>query len=112
MINPFLDERPIPKLDINLKVKIKVHNQDEYKAWNSFFSYLMKKPKSKLNFITASILRNMNISLVTFDKIKDYLNEQDRLELEKIKDIFDNNLSVDLKIYILSIYQVPIKVLQ
>lgn len=112
MINPFLDERPIPKLNVNLKVKVKTTNSVDYQKWNAFFSYLMKKPKSKLTFVTISILRSLNISLVKYDQIKDYLNEDDKRELGNISHIFDELLPIDLKIFILAMCQIPIKILQ
>lgn len=112
MINPFLDERPIPKLDINLKVKIKTDNKLDYKAWNLFFSYLMKKPKSKLTFIMTSLLQdNTTVTEIKYNDIKNFLSEADRIELSKVSNIFDNIIPNDLKIFILSMFQIPIKYL-
>ena len=110
-VNPFLDERPIPKLEINLKVKIKANSSKDIYAWNRFFAYLMKKPKTKLTFITTSLLRNISVSQITYNQINDYISEEDRYQLETIKDIFDNSLPIDLKIFTLALLQVPLKYL-
>lgn len=110
--NPFLDERPIPQLDINLKVKIKTKNKKDYRDWNVFFSYIMKKPKTKLTFTTVSILRDMSVSHITVDDIIDYVRDpKDKVELVKIKDIF-TDLPIDLKIFILALLQISIKAIQ
>lgn len=110
-INPFIDERPIPKLDINLKVKIKANNPKDIYNWNKFFAYLMRKPKTKLTFITTSLLHNISVSQVTYNQIKDYLSPEDKEQLATIEDVFNNTLPVDLKIFVLALLQVPLKYL-
>lgn len=108
-VNPFIDERPIPKLDINLKVKIKANTAKDIYNWNRFFAYVMGKPKTKLTFITTSLLHNIPVSQVTFNQIKDYLTPEDREQLATIQDIFDNTLPLDLKIFVIALLQVPLK---
>ena len=111
-INPFLDQRKIPEININFRVKINSTNKEEINNWNIFFYELMKKPKTKLTFTTCSILRNLPISNITLESIKDSITEEDYNLLLPIEDLFNNRLEIDLKIFILSLLKVPISILK
>lgn len=108
MLNPFLDNRPIPNIKVNFKVKIKTRNTEESNNWNSFFSYIMSKPKTKIEFITTSIFRNLSIYQVKVENLRNLVSEEDYEHLKSIENIFNNNLPTDLKAFILAILQVPI----
>ena len=108
MLNPFLDNRPIPTIKVNFKVKIKTRNIEESNSWNSFFAYIMSKPKTKIEFITTSLFRNLSIYQIKVNDLKNFVTESDYEQLKSIENIFDNNLPTDLKAFILAILQVPI----
>lgn len=111
-MNPFLDQRKIPEININFRVKINSTDREEINNWNIFFSELMKKPKTKLTFTTCSILRDFPISEVTLDQIKPNLDQKDYDLLKPLEDLFNNRLETDLKIFILSLLKVPISSLR
>lgn len=111
-MNPFLDQRKIPEININFRVKINSTDREEINNWNIFFSELMKKPKTKLTFTTCSILRDLPVSNITLDSIKDYISEDDYKLLYPIEDLFNNRLEIDLKIFILSLLKIPISILK
>ena len=112
MLNPFLDNRPIPSIKVNCKVTIKANNSEEYFAWNNFFAYIMNKPRTKIEFITVGIWRNLQISNITIDDIAQYVTQEDLDKLNSIKDIFENRLPIDLKAFILSVLQIPLSLAQ
>ena len=76
-LNPFLDKRPIPKISINVKVKIKSDSAKENADWNKAFGYIMKKPRTKLEFLTVNLIRKLPLENIT-------------LETDNIKNISDN----------------------
>jgi len=41
-MNLWNDERKIPKISINVKIKVKTDTPEEFAAWNSVFGYIMK----------------------------------------------------------------------
>lgn len=108
MLNPFLDNRPIPNIKVNFRVKIKTKDIVESNNWNSFFAYIMGKHKTKIEFITTSILRNMPIYKVTASSLKPILPEKDYEKLMTVQPLFDEVIPTDLKAFILSILQVPV----
>lgn len=108
-INPFLDARPIPKVNINVKVKVKTVSAKENADWNKAFGYLMKKPRTKLEFLTVNVIRKLSLEKITLDKIKHLLSEEDYLVLSTIEDIFNTRLTADVKSFILAILRIPIK---
>ena len=112
MLNPFIDGRPIPNIKVNFKVKIKTKSTEESTAWNSFFSYVMSKPRTKIEFITVALIRNLSISSITVEELKDVISEEDYEKLLLIEEIFNERLPIDLKAFILSIFQVPIPFLK
>ena len=111
-INPFLDKRPIPKISINVKVKIKSDSAKENADWNKAFGYIMKKPRTKLEFLTVNIIRKLPLEKITLQKIKPYLSETDYQYLSTIENIFDTRLTTNVKSFILSILRIPVKELE
>lgn len=108
-INPFLDKRPIPKVNINVKIKVKTNSAKENADWNKAFGYLMKKPRTKLEFLTVNIIRKLPLEKITLQSIKPLLLENDYNVLVTIEDIFNNRLTSDVKSFILAILRIPIK---
>ena len=92
-INPFLDKRPIPKININVKVKVKTNSAKENADWNKAFGYIMKKPRTKLEFLTVNLIRKLPLNQITLASIKPYISEIDYSHLEPIEDIFNNRLT-------------------
>lgn len=111
-INPFLDKRPIPKININVKVKIKSDSAKENADWNKAFGYIMKKPRTKLEFLTVNIIRKLPLEKITLEKIKPYLTENDYQQLLTIENIFNSKLTTDVKSFILSVLRIPVKNLE
>ena len=111
-INPFLDNRSIPKIGVNVKVKVKTDSAKENAAWNKAFGYLMKKPRTKLEFLTVSLIRKLALDKITVENIKSYISEDDYTALKSIENIFNNRLTTDIKSFILAILRVPIKDLE
>lgn len=112
IVNPFLDKRPIPKVNVNVKVKVKTNSAKENADWNKVFGYIMKKPRTKLEFLTVSTIRKLELNKITVDSLKDYISNSDYEQLLLIQDIFDNRLTTDVKSFILSILRVPIKTIE
>ena len=112
IVNPFLDKRPIPKIGVNVKVKIKTNSAKENADWNKVFGYIMKKPRTKLEFLTVNVIRKLPLDKITVEILKPYLNSDDYEQLLIIEDIFNNRLTTDVKSFILSILRVPIKALE
>lgn len=111
-INPFLDGRKIPKLSINVKIKVKTDSVEETNTWNSVFGYIIKKPRTKLEFLTVSNIRNLPLKNITLDKIETIVSEEDYTELKKIEKIFNERLTTDLKAFILAVLRIPVNVLK
>lgn len=108
-LNPFLDNRPIPKVNINVKVKVKTNSTKENADWNKAFGYLMKKPRTKLEFLTVNVIRKMALDKITVESIKPLLIEDDYKVLSSIEDIFNTRLTSDVKSFILAVLRIPIK---
>ena len=111
-VNPFLDKRPIPKISINVKVKIKSDSAKENADWNKAFGYIMKKPRTKLEFLTVNLIRKLPLEKITLEKIKPYLTDADYQQLSTIENIFNTKLTTDVKSFILSILRIPVKDLE
>lgn len=111
-VNPFLDKRPIPKISINVKVKIKSDSAKENADWNKAFGYIMKKPRTKLEFLTVNLIRKLPLEKITLEKIKPYLTENDYQQLLTIENIFNSKLTTDVKSFILSVLRIPVKSLE
>ena len=108
MLNPFIDGRPIPNIKVNFKVKIKTKSTEESSVWNSFFAYVMSKPRTKIEFITVALMRNFALSAIKVEDLKDVIADEDYEKLLMVEEIFNDRLPIDLKAFILSIFQVPI----
>lgn len=111
-INPFLDKRPIPKVSINVKIKVKTNSAKENADWNKAFGYLMKKPRTKLEFLTVNIIRKLPLEKITLESLKPYLLENDYEVLVTIEDIFNTRLTSDVKSFILAVLRIPVKELE
>lgn len=112
IVNPFLDKRPIPKVGINVKVKIKTNSAQENADWNKVFGYIMKKPRTKLEFLIVSNIRKLQLDKITVNSLQPYLIDEDYQQLLLIQDIFDNRLTTDIKSFILGVLRIPIKSLE
>lgn len=111
-IDIFGDGRKIPTVFVNIKIKVKTRSQDEMLVWNKVFGYIMKKPRTKLEFITVANIRKLkNFDKITLDKIKNYISNEDYHELYKVESIFNSGLTVDVKAFILAILKIPFEVL-
>lgn len=108
MLNPFIDGRPIPNIKVNFKVKIKTKSTEESSIWNSFFAYVMGKPRTKIEFITVALMRNFSLSTIKVEDLNGIIAEEDYEKLLTVEEIFNERLPVDLKAFILSVFQVPI----
>lgn len=108
MLNPFIDGRPIPNIKVNFKVKIKTKSTEESSIWNSFFAYVMGKPRTKIEFITVALMRNFSLSTIKAEDLNGIITEEDYEKLLTVEEIFNERLPVDLKAFILSVFQVPI----
>ena len=103
----FGDQRKIPKVTVNVRIKVKTDSLEETSAWNKAFGYIMKKPRTKLEFLTIASLRNLPLSKLTLAVLKPYLKEEDYLQLKTVETIFDTKLTPDLKAFILGILRIP-----
>lgn len=105
-INPFTDDRKIPEVSINVKIRVDTDTSDETSNWNKTFGYLMRKPRTKLEFINVTELRKTNLENVTVDSLKNFLQEEDYIQLKSIEKIFDTRLTQDVKAFILAILKI------
>lgn len=110
-IDIFGDQRKIPKVFINVRVKVKTVSPEETAIWNKVFGYIMRKPRTKLEFLTIASLRNLPLSKFTLAVLKPYLKEEDYLQLQKVEDLFNTRLTTDLKAFILGVLRIPYKTL-
>lgn len=101
----------IPKVFINVRVKVKTVSPEETAIWNKVFGYIMRKPRTKLEFLTIASLRNLPLSKFTLAVLKPYLKEEDYLQLQKVEDLFNTRLTTDLKAFILGVLRIPYKTL-
>jgi hypothetical protein len=111
-LNIFGDDRKIPKLSINVRIKVKTNTAEENKAWNTVFGYIMKKPRTKLEFLTVSTIRSLALDKITLEAIKKNISEEDYIQLQKVENVFNNNLTDDIKAFILAILKIPVNILE
>lgn len=111
-IDVFGDGRKIPQLSINVKVKIKPNYQQYNTAWNSVFGYIMKKPRTKLEFLAVNNFRNLSLNNITLESIKEYISDEDYNNLIQVEEVFNNGVTSDVKAFILSILKVPYTVIE
>ena len=106
-IDIFGDDRKIPKLSVNVKVRVKTESLEDSIAWNQVFGYIMKKPRTKLEFLSVNPIRNLSLNNITVESIKEYLTKEDHRQLLRIENLFNNRLTADLKAFILALLRVP-----
>ncbi len=105
-IDIFGDNRKIPSLSINVKIKANTISQEEAKAWDKVFGYVMKKPRTKLEFLAVNKIRELSLNTISVQQLKPYLNEEDYEQLLKIENLFTDRLTADIKAFILAILKV------
>jgi len=105
-LNIFDDNRRIPKLSVNIKVRCKDTTLDESAAWNYVFGYIMKKPRTKLDFLAVGPIRTLNLSDLKLSDLQGVMSDEDYTELLKIETLFNDKLSVDVKAFILAMLKV------
>jgi len=111
-INPFTDDRQIPEVSINVKVKVDTENSEEALNWNKVFGYLMRKPRTKVEFINITDIRNFSLDKITLKTLRPYLQKEDYEKLETIENLFDEKLTQDVKAFILSILKIKPEVIK
>ena len=104
----FGDGRKTPKISINVKVKVKTNSFAETNSWNRVFGYIMKKQRTKLEFLAVDALRNLSLNNIYLKDIEKYITSEDYKALSQVEDIFNNRLTADVKAFILAILRVPL----
>lgn len=105
-IDVFGDGRKTPKISVNVKIKVKTSDINETVAWNKAFGYIMKKQRTKLEFLAVDSLRCLSLDKVKLKDIANLITEEDYAELSPIEKIFDKRLTSDVKAFILAILKV------
>ena len=105
-IDVFGDGRKTPKISVNVKIKVKTSDINETVAWNKAFGYIMKKQRTKLEFLVVDSLRCLSLDKVKLKDIANFITEEDYAELSPIEKIFDKRLTSDVKAFILAILKV------
>lgn len=105
-IDVFGDGRKTPKISVNVKIKVKTSDINETVAWNKAFGYIMKKQRTKLEFLAVDSLRCLSLDKVKLKDIANLITEEDCAELSPIEKIFDKRLTSDVKAFILAILKV------
>lgn len=105
-IDVFGDGRKTPKISVNVKIKVKTSDINETVAWNKAFGYIMKKQRTKLEFLAVDSLRCLSLDKVKLKDIANLITEEDYTELSTIEKIFDKRLTSDVKAFILAILRV------
>lgn len=105
-IDVFGDGRKTPKISVNVKIKVKTSDINETVAWNKAFGYIMKKQRTKLEFLAVDSLRCLSLDKVKLKDITNLITEEDYVELSPIEKIFDKRLTSDVKAFILAILKV------
>lgn len=105
-INPFTDGRKIPEISINVKVKVETESNEDNENWNKVFGYLMRKPRTKVEFINVADIRKLSLDNVTVESIKSHIQQEDYEKLKTIESIFNKKLTQDVKAFVLSILKV------
>ena len=105
-IDVFGDGRKTPKISVNVKIKVKTSDINETVAWNKAFGYIMKKQRTKLEFLAVDSLRCLSLDKVKLKDIVNFITGEDYAELSPIEKIFDKRLTSDVKAFILAILKV------
>ena len=111
-INPFTDGRKLPDVAINVKVKVETESTDENVNWNKVFGYLMRKPRTKVEFINVTDIRKFSLDNITLEALHPYLQEEDYQKLKTIENIFNDKLTQDVKAFVLSILKIKPSVVE
>lgn len=111
-INPFTDDRKIPEVSINVKVKVNTDSNEESLNWNKVFGYLMRKPRTKVEFINVSDIRKYSLDKISLEDLRSYLQQEDFEKLKTIENIFNEKLTQDVKAFILSILKIKPSVIE
>ena len=111
-MNPFIDDRKIPQISINVKIKVDTNSVEDNTRWNEVFGYLMRKPRTKLEFINIIDIRKLNLDEITLEKIKTHIAIEDYEKLKMIEDVFDSKLTQDVKAFILSILKIKPSIIE
>ena len=111
-INPFTDGRKIPNVSINVKVKVDTESTEETTEWNKVFGYLMRKPRTKVEFINVTDIRKFSLDNISLEDLHPYLQQDDYEKLKTMETIFDKKLTQDVKAFILSILKVKPSVIE
>lgn len=105
-IDVFGDGRKTPKISVNVKIKVKTSDINETVAWNKAFGYIMKKQRTKLEFLAVDSLRCLSLDKIKLKDITNLITEEDYVELSPIEKIFDKRLTSDVKAFILAILKI------
>ena len=105
-IDVFGDGRKTPKISVNVKIKVKTSDINETIAWNKAFGYIMKKQRTKLEFLAVDSLRCLSLDKVKLKDIVNFITKEDYAELSPIEKIFDKRLTSDIKAFIFAILKV------
>lgn len=108
MLDIFGDGRKVPRITVNIKVKISNLDEAETKAWNKAFGYVMKKQHSKLEFLALNIIRDLSLKKLTLSDIKPFISDSDYEALSNVEDIFNTKISSDIKAFIIAMLKVPV----
>lgn len=111
-IDIFGDGRKTPKISINVKIKVKTSTPEETFTWNKVFGYIMKKPRTKLEFLMVDAIRCLSLDKIQLEDIKDYMQEEDYNQLKLVEKIFNKSLTSDIKAFILSILKIKVDILK
>ena len=76
-IDVFADGRKTPKISVNVKIKVKTSDINETVAWNKAFGYIMKKQRTKLEFLAVDSLRCLSLDKVKLKDIANLITEED-----------------------------------
>ena len=111
-LNIFDDDRKIPKLSVNIKVRCKDTNFDESNAWNYVFGYIMKKPRTKLDFLAVGPIRTLDLNSLKLSMLRDVISPEDYEVLSKVEILFNEKLSIDVKAFVLAMLKVSYQDIQ
>ena len=103
----FGDGRKTPKISINVKVRAKTSNVSETNKWNRVFGYIMKKPRTKLEFLVVDSIRSLPLEKLEVKDIQPYISEEDYEQISKIAGLFNKRLTQDIKAFILAVFRIP-----
>ena len=102
LLNPFIDERPIPLISVKFKTKIKGNSREDIRKWHNFMSCLMKEDKNKYKYSQVALIRLIVHKTTTPEEIAGLIENKELADkFLMLGDVF-TNLSIDVKAYVLS----------